>query len=123
MSRPEPDEDGRDLLESGSLDLTFLRTLASDAAAAVACLWDSPRNTFWRSTEHRALEESKPPTGMFPTVTFRSLEALLQLIENYPAWADTAVVNLAVNQAIPAILSSREEDLRSTLGLTSEGDV
>src|SRR5690348_16850962 len=101
MDTREQDLSGTDLVQGFATDPAFLRTLVSDAAAAIVHLWDPARKSFWRSTEHRSAEEKKAPKGVFPTVTFRSLEALLRLIEEYPAWADSALVKLALEQAIP----------------------
>jgi hypothetical protein len=59
---------------------------------------------------------------MFATVTFRSIEALLRLVEDYPAWADAAPI-AALDKAIPALLAKKEEEIHSTLGLKSEGGI
>lgn len=120
MDRNELEVNELEPIEPASIDLFLLRELVGEAAAALVALWDTPRGSFWRSTEHRAAEQGKTPAGVFPTVTFRSLEALLRLVEDYPAWAEPATVELAATVAIPAILSKNEEELRSTLGLTSE---
>lgn len=114
--------DGSSSIEDVRIDPTFIRRLASDSAAALVGLWDSPRSSFWRSTEHRSLERSKAPGSIFPTVTFRSIEALLRLVEDYPAWADAASIEV-VDKAIPTILERKEEELHSTLGLKSEGAI
>src|SRR6267154_1166961 len=109
--------------EAPSIDASVLRALAIESAAALVSLWDPSRGSFWRSTEHRTVEQDKEPLGIFPTVTFRSLEALLRLIEDFPAWAEATTIRLAIDTVVPALLSMKEEELRSTLGLTSEGGV
>jgi hypothetical protein len=123
----DPRENDASNLELGHTIATssrLLRSLATDAAAAVAALWDPTRKSFWRSTEHRSSEESKATGSMFfPTVTFRSLEALLRLIEEHPEWADSTITDLALTQAVPALLAHKEEDIRSSLGVSTEGDV
>jgi hypothetical protein len=110
-----------ELISRSSTDPRFLRALATEAAAAVANLWDPSRKSFWRSTEHRSAEEEKKGDGIFPTVTLRSLEALLRLVEDHPGWIDSTMADLLFKEAVPALLSMKEEDLHSTLGLTSEG--
>jgi hypothetical protein len=105
------------------IDVSFLRSLAVESAAALVSLWDPFRGSFWRSSEHRTAEQNKPPVGIFPTVTFRSLEALLRVIEDMPAWAEPSTIQLATDIVVPALLSRKEEDLHSSLGLTSEGGV
>ena len=114
--------DRSDSIEDVRIDPAIIRTLANDAAAALVGLWDSPRGSFWRSTEHRALERTSAPGSMFPTVTFRSIEALLRLVEDYPGWADAASIEV-LDKAISTILTKKEEELQSTLGLKSEGAI
>jgi hypothetical protein len=123
----EPRETDTKLLESGQSlagSLRLFRSVATDAAAAIAGLWDPTLKTFWRSTEHRSSEESKiQGQAFFPTVTFRSLEPLLRLIEEHPEWADSTITDLALTQAVPALLSQHEEDMRSSLGVSNDGAV
>ena len=69
----EPHETNSKFLESGQSSagsLRLFRSVATDAAAAIAGLWDPTLRTFWRSTEHRSSEESKiEGEAFFPTVT------------------------------------------------------
>lgn len=118
----EPTElEGRDRGELSSIDAALMRAIVVESAACLVDLWDSARGSFWRSTEHRIAEQDKGTAGVFPTVTFRSLEALLRLIEDYPGWAEPSTIALATDNVVPALLSRKENELRSTLGLTSEG--
>jgi hypothetical protein len=125
MNPNESEISTADFIPSASLTARFQRTLAIEAAAAVAALWDSKRKCFWRSTEHRAAESSqkKKRGEFFPTVTFRSLEALLRLIEERPEWADSSIIELAVTEAIPALLEYDETMFQSTLGISSEKNI
>jgi len=106
-----------------SFEPIFLRDLALAAANTLMDMWDSSRSSFWRSTEHRAAEVGKAPAGIYPTVSFRSLEALLRLIAEYPAWVGSEVKDFSLKVAVPAILTIDEQEMRSTLSLTSEGGV
>lgn len=115
---------GNDLGKSALVSPRMLRALTIDASAAIVELWDPTRKSFWRSTEHRTAEEAKnAEVALFPTVTFRSLEALLRMIEEQPEWVDQLTDDLALKKAVPALLSYDEAEFRSSLGVSSEGNV
>jgi hypothetical protein len=147
MNLPEANPGAVELSQNLDVNPRVLRRLASEAAAAIAALWDSERKSFWRSTEHRLVEQSKvnpaellkgkpveqlkgrpseQPRGtpeLFPTVTFRSVEALLRLIEEQPQWVSPDISTLAIDVVVPALLSYNEKDFKSSLGISSEGNV
>jgi hypothetical protein len=101
-------------------DASLAHEPAQLAALAIADLWDADRKSFWRSTEHRKQDKGSRRTEFFPTVTFRSTEALLRMQQERPSWLPKQVVPV-LNEAVPSLLERKENDLHSTLGLTSAG--
>src|ERR1044072_3069222 len=76
--------DSNPLLES-AMEQRLIRRIASESAAAIGDLWDEPRGCYWRDTEQRRTR-SKDEHEFFPTVTYRSTEALVDVIFRYPDW-------------------------------------
>src|SRR5947209_17609497 len=69
------------------MEARLIRRIATDSANAIYDLFDSVRGCYWRDTEHRKNKPAKPKTKeFFPTVTYRSTEALLDLIFRHPDW-------------------------------------
>jgi hypothetical protein len=74
------------LLES-AMEARLIRRIATDSANAIYDLFDSVRGCYWRDTEQRKNKPARSKTKeFFPTVTYRSTEALLDLIFRHPDW-------------------------------------
>jgi hypothetical protein len=63
----------------------MIRRIAADSENAIHHLWDDERGCFWRDTEQRKTK-SADTHEFFPTVTYRSAEALLDLMFRHPDW-------------------------------------
>ena len=108
------EEMAAELRESYSGTYGLARELGSTAMSSVEALWDREGRTFWRSTEHRRLEEHSGVNRFFPTVTFRCTEALLFVLGFYRNWLSSG--SLERLQAFSAsVLDHRLEELESTL--------
>lgn len=77
--------DSNPLLES-AMEQRLIRRIVGECVTAIDGLWDKTRGCYWRDTEH-SQSTSVDATEFFPTVTYRSTEALLDLIFRHPDWA------------------------------------
>lgn len=73
------------LLDSELQLRLMMRRIATDSANAIMDLWDKERGCFWRDTDQRK-KKSNDRREFFPTVTYRSTEALLDLFFRHPDW-------------------------------------
>lgn len=104
--------DLKSLLDS-ELDVRLMiRRIADDSVNAILNLWDEERGCYWRDTEHHetpGVENQK----FFPTVTYRSTEALLDLFFRHPDWLpDKREVTM---ERLPRLFSSSLADTPSAL--------
>ena len=100
-------------LES-ELTVRLIRRIARESSDAILRLWDEKRGCFWRDTEHRARNKSDNIEEFFPTVTYRSTEALLELILRYPDWL-TEDRRKKIESHVPRVLSRSLADVYSAL--------
>jgi len=116
-----PADGGRSALP---LDGSFLIAVSKDAVWAISELWHSGWGTFWRDTDHRdRVNAGAGPayTQFFPTVTFRSTDALLRLLMEQPTWTSKPMMDALFNQYLPALLAMNEEDLISSITPMPDG--
>jgi hypothetical protein len=93
------------LLES-AMDLRLIRRIAVDSAKAIYQLWNDEGGCYWRDTEQRRLATRKETSQFFPTVTYRSTEALLELVLRHPDWfKEPDVVREITTVHVPKIFS------------------
>lgn len=111
---PVPEAASTQQLEA-AMELT--RRIAVESADAIYYLWDDKRGCFWRDTDQRDRKKSKPVDAgeFFPTVTYRSLEALLDLILRHPDWIDDDKRKAIIEKHVPRILSRSLAAVRSAL--------
>ncbi len=100
-----------------SEDITPLKNCALRASQAVLHLWDKDRKTFWRSTEHRKRDVKKAkPLDFFPTVSLRSIQALLKLLAEFPEWiAESGIDTLLRDDCLPSLVKRKHSSFRTTL--------
>jgi hypothetical protein len=101
------------LLES-AVELRLIRRIATDSAKAINDLFDDDRGCYWRDTEQRKTESADTPE-FFPTVTYRSTEALLDLIFRHPDWL--ADQTATIYDRIRRVLSRPLADTQSALDI------
>jgi hypothetical protein len=98
------------------LEANLTSDIASLCENAICQLWDKSRGTFWRSTEHRArIKQKAQKQAFFPTVSYRSAEALLDLISRFPEWISKENKELIINSLIQQVLKRKLNEVESTL--------
>lgn len=103
------------LLES-AMDLRLIRRIATESANAIYDLWDPDRGCYWRDTEQRK-SKSSDANEFFPTVTYRSTEALLDLIFRHPDWLPDERQAAIIEDHLPKIFKRTLADTHSELDI------
>ncbi len=101
------------LLES-AMEQRLRRRIAEESADAICGLWDEPRGCYWRDTEQRKTKSSDV-SEFFPTVTYRSTEALLDLIFRYPDWISDEQRVKILNEHLPTVFKRSLPETPSAL--------
>lgn len=104
------------LLDS-TTDLRLIRRVANESADAIYKLWDPDRGCYWRDTEQRR-NKSADPHEFFPTVTYRSIEALLDLIFRHPDWLRDEQRTAIIKECLPKIFERSLADTQSALDIS-----
>lgn len=100
------------------------KDMVARATAAITQLWDDSRGTFWRSTEHRNRDESNSEgIDFFPTVSYKSTEALIDLASRYPEWTRDETKRQLTEIYIPKVLSHSLDEIDSSLDTTKQPGV
>src|SRR5438045_5935020 len=107
--------DSKPLLES-AMEQRLIRRLATDSANAICALWDEARGCYWRDTEQRRAK-SADANEFFPTVTYRSTEALLDLIFRHPDWLSEELRTEIIGHRLPAIFKRPLDQTHSALDI------
>ena len=103
-------------LLGSAMDLLLIRRIATESANAIYDLWDPDRGCYWRDTEQRK-SKSSDATEFFPTVTYRSTEALLDLIFRHPDWLPDERQAAIIEDHLPKIFKRSLADTRSELDI------
>lgn len=94
-----------DPLWESAMDVRLIRRIAVDSADAIYHLWNDKSGCYWRDTEQRNRATASEAAKFFPTVTYRSTEALLELILRYPDWWTDDKIKAITQVHVPRILS------------------
>jgi hypothetical protein len=104
-------------LIDSTTDLRLIRRIANESADAIYELWDPDRGCYWRDTEQRRRNKSADPHEFFPTVTYRSIEALLDLIFHRPDWLRDEQRTAIIKEYLPKIFERSLVDTQSALDI------
>lgn len=102
------------LLES-AMDLRLIRRIARESAEAIYFLWNDQGGCYWRDTEQSKRAKPAEAARFFPTVTYRSTEALLELILRYPDLLSDDKTKAITEIHVPRVLSKLLAKVSSAL--------